>query len=340
MRKILWITWEVQRRNRELSKAIGAKLYEFSELHSRSGMKKYIKYIIGPVKTITAVIRDRPSIVICQNPSIVLAFTMVITKIITGLPVIVDAHYGGIIPRSGRYRILTYIANFIQKHATGVIVTNKGHKRYVEDNGGCGFILQDKIPNIGKYKPILLEGKQNILVVCSFGNDEPYEEIFDSCVRLQNNTKVYITGDYTKKNIDPGTVPENAVLTGFVDDDRFIALLNSVDTIMVLTTHENCLVCGAYEAVAVEKPMILSDTKALREYFYKGAVYADNTAQGIAKAIKEVIENKEKLEKEVKELKEELNEKWEISKQQLLKEIGNEIDSSKPHQQPTEVPSN
>ena len=59
--------------------------------------------------------------------------------------------------------------------------------------------------------------------------------------------------------------------------DEYVSMLYSVDATIDLTNRENCLVCGAYESVAAGKPMILSKTQALMEYFNKGAVYVEHT---------------------------------------------------------------
>jgi len=98
-------------------------------------------------------------------------------------------------------------------------------------------------------------------------------------------------------------------------------MLNSVDATIILTSRENCLVCGAYETVAVEKPMILSDTKALRDYFSMGAVYTENTIEGIKNAILEMIRKKEELSKEVKTLKKIRHSEWLEKKKNLEKRL-------------------
>jgi len=59
--KAVWITWENQRRNRELSAAFGMKLYEFKEVDD---IKNPIeKYASGLARTIRAILSERPSLV-------------------------------------------------------------------------------------------------------------------------------------------------------------------------------------------------------------------------------------------------------------------------------------
>ncbi len=310
MHSPIWITWEVQRRNRVLSQALGLKLFEFAELHSGKGVKKYLKYITGPMKTIGVLLRERPSLVVCENPSIVLAFMMILIKIITGLPVIVDAHYAGIFPLDGNNRFLMWVSKFIQKHATAVIVTNRNHKGIVESNGGKGVILQDMVPHIDRSVTTEVDAR-SILMVCSFANDEPYEEVFKAAELIQNDVTFYVTGNYKKRNIDPASVPPNVHLTGFVSEERFIELLNSVDVVMAFTDREDCLMCACYEAVATEKPMIISDSEALRDYFKRGAIYTQHTPGDIATSILNMFDHYRAYKQAMQEFKPQLVKEWE-----------------------------
>lgn len=79
---------------------------------------------------------------------------------------------------------------------------------------------------------------------------------------------------------------------------------------MDLATRENCLLCGAYECTALEKPLILSDSRALREYFNQGVVYTPNNAKGIAQSITEGVQNIAALAAQIKVLKQNLLVSW------------------------------
>jgi len=312
---LVWITWEVHRRNRELSKAIGAKLIELSEFDS---MPKVVRYLLAPMKTLWIFFKNRPSIIICQNPSIVLSFMMVVIKALTGVKVVVDAHYEGIVPKNGKYKLLNLITKFIHRYATFVIVTTKHHKRFVEKNGGMAFVLPDKFPLIPKTGPQALKGKNNILYICSFNEDEPCEEVIEATKMIDPDIHLYITGDYKKKGLSAEDMPPNVTLTGYLPEYEFISLLNSVDVIMDLTTRENCLVCGAYESVSAGKPMILSKKDALMDYFNRGAIYCENNAKEIASAINKTFIFKEALAADIKLLRTERSRKWEQYKLEII----------------------
>ena len=54
---------------------------------------------------------------------------------------------------------------------------------------------------------------------------------------------------------------------------------------MDLTTLEDCLLCGAYEALAAGKPLVISNTRALADYFGAAAILTDNTPEAISERV-------------------------------------------------------
>lgn len=126
-----------------------------------------------------------------------------------------------------------------------------------------------------------------------------------------------MTGDYDKKRINPGDLPKNVVLTGFLPEKDYVSMLHSVDATIDLTNRENCLVCGAYESIAAGKPMVLTKTRALMEYFNQGAVYVEHTTESITNGIKEVIQRNNELSKKIRNLKKIRISEWLVKKNEL-----------------------
>jgi glycosyltransferase involved in cell wall biosynthesis len=313
--KKIWITWEEHRRTEELASALpGIKLFEFDlEAH------RLVRYPLLLLWTISILIRQRPDIVIIQNPSIVLAFFMVTIGKLIKFRVVVDAHNEGIQPFYSKYNWLLPIYATIQKWADLTIVTNEELARIVRNNGGRPFVLPDKIPQFDSPEHIKLKGKHNFVFICTFAKDEPYEDVIQAAKLIDSSTCIYITGRYQKASSDiiKQSSP-NVIFAGFLPEQTYINLLYSCDVVIDLTLMQDCLVCGAYEAIALGKPVILSNTQALRNYFYQGAVYTENSVDEIAKNIKYAIRKKGKLENEVIVLRDQLQLEWKKRRSNLL----------------------
>ena len=311
----VWITWENQRRNRELSSALGMRLFEFAEVDATRG--RFRKYRLGVAKTLGALAETRPRLVVCQNPSIVLAFLLSLLRGSSRFALCVDAHNAGLFPCEGTSRVLGAASRLVLRAADLTIVTNEMLAAFVRRQRGRPFVLPDRIPDPPTVETRRLDGITNLVFVCSFAADEPYKEVIAAAKTLDARSMVYITGNYRKAGIDPQDVPSNVTLTGFVPEPDYWQLIRSADATIDLTTREDCLVCGAYETLAVARPMILSGTRALREYFSGGAVYVDNTRESIAAAMREVVARGPALSADAARLRDCRRAEWEVARGKL-----------------------
>ncbi|MDD3474250.1 MAG: hypothetical protein PHS86_15825 [Syntrophaceae bacterium] len=314
--KRLWITWERHRRTREFASAIpGMTLYELI----LDQAPRFVRYPYLLFKTVLTLLREFPALVIVQNPSVVLAlFTTALGKLLR-FRVVVDAHNEGIAPFYSSHNCLLPIYALIQRWAVLTVVTNSQLANVVRKNKGHAFVLEDMLPRIWNAETLKLVGESNVVYVCTFEKDEPYVEVIKSAEFVTPGICIYITGRYQK--ISPDILhraPPNVIFTGFLPDRDFINLLYSCDAVIDLTYMANCLVCGAYEAVALGKPVILSDTKTLRNYFSRGAVYTENRSRQIAAAISLVVDTKEMLTQEINLLRNELESDWNTKFSQFL----------------------
>jgi len=299
MRNAVWITWEVQIRNRSMAKALDIPLFEI--LSNKSRALKYPELIYKTLKVIRS---EKIKILFVQNPSIVLSFLAIILKSIFKLTIVVDAHNSGIYPLEGRNRFLNFIAKFISKNADYVIVSNTYLADVVRAWKGEPIVIPDPIPKLhlistDKMKP----QKPYIFFVCTWADDEPFEAVIEAAKTI--DIDIYFTGNYKKifKDAIPD-VPTNVKLLGFVSEESYIEYFYHSIVAMDLTTRENCLVCGAYEAIALKKPMVLSDSLVNRELFSQGFVYTKNTAEAIGKSIMLAVDEHTELENKISELKE------------------------------------
>ena len=311
----IWITWETQRRNKNLAKAFNARFIQFDYAASR-----IMRYLVLPFKTISAFRYTNPRIIFSQNPSLVLAFIAILYRKLKDVKIIVDAHNAGIRPLNGENRALNALANYIVRHADITIVTNDNLAAIVKDKGGRPFVLPDRIPEFEGCPPgkLDLRGNFNVFFICTFSADEPFLEVIGAGKLLEKDTMIYISGN-PKSHIDKikAEIPDNVVPMGYLPEEEYLRMISSCDLILDLTTREDCLVCGAYEALGMGKPMLLSDTAVNRAYFRKGVLYTDNSSRDIAEKIQVAMRSIGEMTEAVKELKDELMDGWERNRAAL-----------------------
>ncbi|UZE97973.1 glycosyltransferase [Alkalimarinus alittae] len=315
----LWVCWEDHRRSRELAKALN---YTYTPLiHAGNRLRRYPVLI---VKTVRLIKEKKPTVVICQNPSIVLTFLLCCLKKINNFKLIVDRHtnfkFKTIKSWNPKWRIFHFLSKLTIKYADLTIVTNEPLKEIVEEWGGKGFVLQDKLPELDKGKITPLEGRVNIAFVCTYSDDEPYEKVIKLFNTLPEDIHLYVTGNFNKwVDLADGkiVVPKNVHLLGFVDEEQYQSLIKSVDIVMVLTDLEYVLNCGAYEAISVDKPLILSDTLTIRSYFKYGITYTKLDESSLVQSIKDSVNNKDKHSWDIIDNKIRMVSEWEGRKANL-----------------------
>lgn len=288
-----WFTWEIQPRNKSMARALGVPLYELICKKPRAR-----KYGVLIVRTLRIIFLHRIKIIFAQNPSIVLSFLVVLIGLLSRKKVIVDAHNSGIYPLEGRSAILNRLARFIIRNSDMTIVSNQHLAKVVSAWGGVPFVLPDPIPSISHSVP-MGSGENDesfVLFICTWAADEPYYEVIAAAKQIPD-VSIFITGNFKNKLSTEliSELPSNVRLLGFVSEEDYIHYFSSALAAIDLTTRENCLVCGAYEAAALGVPAILSESLVNRELFNEGFVYTENHADGIAHAIKKVIADRQPL---------------------------------------------
>ena len=154
------------------------------------------------------------------------------------------------------------------------------------------------------------------MLIATYALDEPIAEVFEA-VR-GSNIQLHVTGNPRKLD---ATVRENAPpnvhFTGFLEEDAYWALLRSVDAVIDLTLMDDCLVCGAYEALSLGKPMVLSNNAASVDLFAGAAVFTDNTPADIRRALDALRAEHAQVQAAAQTRRRELTEAWDASARNL-----------------------
>jgi glycosyltransferase involved in cell wall biosynthesis len=314
----IWITWERQRRNRSMAASVGATLHELE--YRGNAIARYCVLIF---RTLRLVRGAKPDLIFFQNPSLVLAALMAGLKTLGVIrcKTIGDFHNAGVHPPAA-----TFLVPWIVRHCDLVLVSNSNLAPAIEAAGGRCLAMPDPLPSMeiipaeterpAREPPAgggSLAGRSvkfAVLFVCSWAPDEPIAAVLAAARILEGtdpDISVTITGRPKLAATGwAGDLPRNVELPGYLADHEFERRLASCSVILDLTTRADCMVCGAYEAVSVGVPMILSNNEPTVRYFRKGALYTDNSAQDIARLILEARGRHTQLRQEVIELKDEL----------------------------------
>ena len=273
-------------------------------------------------KTLHILSQARGSLVFVQSPSIVLANLATLVSRHYGVTVVIDAHNGGIAPLEGRVVWLRWLAESSLRRAHLVIVTNEALAQIARNLGATAFVLPDPMPN---WPPEPVQHSESaakeIVAICTWASDEPYEALIEAARQLPEEYRLSITGRPKLSEKARQALPPNIRLTGFVPEADYLTLLRNANVIVDLTTRENCLVCGAYEAISLHKALVVSDTAALRDLLGGAAEYCTNDPRAIAASIVRAASKQHQLEIAARERDATLRKNWEKLSSELNSEL-------------------
>jgi glycosyltransferase involved in cell wall biosynthesis len=155
-------------------------------------------------------------------------------------------------------------------------------------------------------------------VINTYSQDEPLNEILAAAAKLPT-VSFHITGNPKHaRGHRMGSLPRNAHLTGWLSENEYAALLLGSDVVVCLTTHDHTMQRGAYEAMALSKPLITSDWDLLRKTFHRGTLHVRNTPDEIANAVLQALDKRATLASEMHRLSVERSDAFAANLRQLL----------------------
>jgi glycosyltransferase involved in cell wall biosynthesis len=187
------------------------------------------------------------------------------------------------------------------RRAMVTIVTSEHYAGSLRDQGGRSLIIRDIPTTLSTGRTFPVDGPFNLMVVNSFGPDEPLDEIVRAASEL-DDVVFHVTGDASRAGRRIPSAPANVRFTGFLAESSYHALMSASDAVMCLTTHDHTMQRGACEALWMGKPIITSRWPLLQDYFDRGTVHVDNTAASIRGAIREIADHPARYSTEIEQL--------------------------------------
>jgi hypothetical protein len=311
---LIFIAWlKYHRRTKELGKELGAKVYFFGNEWIRDlKILKPFYYFITFLRSFFILTKEKPEIVLAQSPPTFCPLVACIYALIFKKKYIIDAHNFTF----SKFWLSIPFSKFVFNSALVVLVHNDVSLGKVKSLGMNFYVLEDKLPDLSWGKQAELNTKKNILVVRGIhrkDQDRFLNIALYKCIPEMKDFTFYITGyaKYVKNEIGQlySNLPDNLILTNFLSETNYNCLLRSVDLVIVLVGENDVQPCGAVEAVAANKPLVISDTRTTRRLF-EGAVFVNNEPKDIMEGIRSAFRDRAAIERRIKLLSTQKQTEW------------------------------
>ena len=315
--KSSFISWLPHcRRSDSLAIALGGKSHLVQYLGFKRPWQAIVKYPLQTLDTLIRLSKDKSDLLLVATPPVVAAIPVYIYARIRNIPFVIDAHTG--VFDDSRWRWLMPLSRWLSRAACATIVTND-HLAQIVNSWGAQTVIIGSMPMTFPASQAQVFGHSaKVVFINTFSRDEPVEEVLNAAKTIPY---IYfeITGDIKRASRSlRESAPPNVHFTGWLSDEDYANLLRSAAAVMVLTTRDHTMQRGAYEAMALEKPLITSAWPLLRETFNRGTIHVDNTVAGITVGIETAVRNHRSLALEMKMLRLERNAEFEVKLNHLI----------------------
>lgn len=275
-----------------------------------------LKYLSQSIRTFAVLRRERADVAFVMTPPVFAGLALIVYSWFRPLQVVVDVHTAALL--MPRWRRFLWLQRYVCRKSTTTIVTNDHLAAMVQAGGGHTTIVRDVPVQYPCSDRFATQAAFTVAVICSFNYDEPIEEIFLAAARLPHLNFLF-TGDPTPLAPEVrAKMPPNARLTGFLSAPDYGSLLTHADAVMSLTTRDHTMLRGAYEAIYLGTPVVVSDWPLLREAFDAGAVHVANRAADIAAGIRRIEADPSGFRTAAVELRERKMVQWSEAKRRIV----------------------
>ena len=287
--------------------ALGLTPIYSSYLRQSDVVSAPLKY--GPqfIETLRRLHQHRPEVIFVMNPPVFAVAAVAIYAAQAGAKYVMDCHSGAFEGRKWRWSLPLQRA--FGRRAAAVIVTNPVHENLVKAWPARAMIIADPPPKLATSFPDApaqggreIDDQGFVFVIATYGPDEAIPEVIEAA-RALPQVRFRVSGDTARA---PRAVlercPPNVQLTGFVPLETFWQHVRPASAVLTLTQRENTILRGGWEAMFTGRPLITSDTAALRGYFVRGTRFVDNTFAGIKAGIEDVLANQATYQADMKRL--------------------------------------
>jgi glycosyltransferase involved in cell wall biosynthesis len=299
--KWLFLGWSYSRRSEDIASIMEIDYFYYP-------LKKEIRILQFPFlffRTFLYLCIKNPHVIFIQNPPVHALASVYLFSLISGKKYVIDSHIipGTTLIEKPYHRFYLFLHKFYSYSAALTFFHSKAIKERLKKWRCNSIVLENPVRSLEDKTSFTVKKRPAVGVVSSFQPDEKLDVLLEAEKELPD-ISFYIAGDKSKldKDVLKGVTP-NIMFTDYLKGEYYYEFLKAMDVVVVLTDRQESALLGAYEAVAAETPLVLSDTVTMRYYFPYGAVFVENSKNEMKKGIEKALKKKKILEKEIKELK-------------------------------------
>jgi glycosyltransferase involved in cell wall biosynthesis len=312
----LFLSWApFSRRTETLARHFGLEARFVSSPWPKRPLAIPLKYPVQALRTVLVLARDKPDEIWVMDPPLPAVLLAWRRARRAHRPLVVDVHTVGFY--APEWRALRRFEKPALRAARAVVVTNESLARTVRSWGAPALVLPDPLPEPPALGDETID-EDLVTVVATYSKDEPLA-LLPEAARSLPDVEFRVTG---APRGDLSGWPANLQATGFLDDGEYWRQLARSAVVAVLTTRPDTLLSGGYEALALERPLVVSDHEVLRDYFADAAVYAEASAAGVAAAVADALARRDQLAGRMRELAPRRRAEWQAAARRLERLVG------------------
>ena len=250
--------------------------------------KAPIRYLADLRRSLRAVAACKPGFLVWQVPPSV-GPILIRGGWQSRVPWGLDVHSGAV--NLWRWKWLLPVLRWVAQRAAVTIVHNREIAALIRPWPSPVVVVDNYVVRASEAPAPRERQRQGpIIVVASGAVDEPLHVVAGAARLLGDEYEVIITGRRRAvlRRLGRGQLPTNVRLTGFLARHEYLDLLASACMAVCLTNRTATMQLGAWEAVSLGCPVVVSAQSVLREYFRGAAEFTGHYPDALAACIRQV----------------------------------------------------
>jgi glycosyltransferase involved in cell wall biosynthesis len=316
--RVLVVGWDrFQPRTEALGPSLGG---ESVHLHGgwpgRHPILLPLRYLADAVRMWQLLRRKRPKVLVVITPPVVAPAVAWLWCLTHRCRFVVDCHTATFYWWKWRWSVPLHW--FLFRAVAVVLCHTDADATRVRSWGVPAVVLSDDLPDPAQASPLpRRDDRPRVVVAGSLETDEPVAEALMAAALLPD-VEVRVTGNPRRL---PAAVreraPRNVVFTGYLPHTQFLGELLTADAVAVFTTCTHAMNRAAFEAIALSRPLVLSDLPLLRDRFEEAPLYCANRPDAMARAIQRALDERHAREERSRALQRQLLDQRETAMAEL-----------------------